>query len=88
MKQSRFTDSQIIAILKQAEAGTPIPNLCREHGMSSATFYKWKSKYGGMDLSMMTRLKELEAENARLKRMYADERLKSDILQDALLKKF
>jgi len=64
-----------------------VPNLCREHGMSSATFYKWKSKYGGMDLSMMTRLKELETENARLKRMYADERLKADILQDALSKK-
>ena len=71
----------------QAESGTPVPNLCREHGMSSATFYKWKSKYGGMDLSMMTRLKELETENARLKRMYADERLKADILQDALSKK-
>lgn len=76
-----------MSILKQAEAGTPVPNLCREHGMSSATFYKWKSKYGGMDLSMMTRLKELETENARLKRMYADERLKADILQDALSKK-
>ena len=88
MKTSKYSDSLIMSILKQAEAGTPIPNLCREHGMSSATFYKWKSKYGGMDLSMMTRLKELEAENARLKRMYADERLKSDILQDALLKKF
>ena len=88
MKTSKYSDSLIMSILKQAEAGTPIPNLCREHGMSSATFYKWKSKYVGMDLSMMTRLKELEAENARLKRMYADERLKSDILQDALLKKF
>lgn len=88
MKTSKYSDSLIMSILKQAEAGTPIPNLCREHGMSSATFYKWKSKYGGMDLSMMTQLKELEAENARLKRMYADERLKSDILQDALLKKF
>jgi len=88
MKTSKYSDSLIMSILKQAEAGTPIPNLCREHGMSSATFYKWKSKYGGMDLSMMTWLKELEAENARLKRMYADERLKSDILQDALLKKF
>ena len=76
-----------MSILKQAEAGIPVPNLCREHGMSSATFYKWKSKYGGMDLSMMTRLKELETENARLKRMYADERLKADILQDALSKK-
>ncbi len=88
MKTSKYSDSLIMSILKQAEAGTPIPNLCREHGMSSATFYKWKSKYGGMDLSMMTRFKELEAENAGLKRMYADERLKSDILQDALLKKF
>ena len=88
MKTSKYSDSLIMSILKQAEAGTPIPNLCREHGMSSATFYKWKSKYGGMDLSMMTQLKELEAENARLKRMYADERLKSYILQDALLKKF
>lgn len=88
MKTSKYSDSLIMSILKQAEAGTPVPNLCREHGMSSATFYKWKSKYDGMDLSMMTRLKELEAENARLKRMYADERLKSDILQDALSKKF
>ena len=88
MKTSKYSDSLIMSILKQAEAGTPVPNLCREHGMSSATFYKWKSKYGGMDLSMRTRLKELEAENARLKRMYADERLKSDILQDALSKKF
>ncbi|GAA5558407.1 Transposase [Prolinoborus fasciculus] len=87
MKTSKYSDSLIMSILKQAEAGTPVPNLCREHGMSSATFYKWKSKYGGMDLSMMTRLKELETENARLKRMYADERLKADILQDALSKK-
>lgn len=68
MKKSRFTDSQIMAILKQAETGTPVPELCREHGMSSATFYKWRAKYGGMDASMMSRLKELEAENQRLKR--------------------
>lgn len=87
MKTSKYSDSVIMSILKQAEAGTPVPNLCREHGMSTATFYK-KSKYSGMDLSLMTRLKELEAENARLKRMYADERLKSDVLQDALSKKF
>lgn len=87
MKTSKYSDSLIMSILKQAEAGIPVPNLCREHGMSSATFYKWKSKYGGMNLSMMTRLKELETENARLKRMYADERLKADILQDALSKK-
>lgn len=87
MKTTKYSDSLIMSILKQAEAGTPVPNLCREHGMSSATFYKWKSKYGGMDLSMMIRLKELETENARLKRMYANERLKADILQDALSKK-
>ncbi|PMM86972.1 transposase, partial [Vibrio breoganii] len=63
MKKSRYTDSQILSILKQAEAGAPIPELCREHGMSSATFYKWRSKYGGMDASLMTRMKELEDEN-------------------------
>ena len=88
MKTSKYSDSLIMSILKQAEAGTPVPNLCREHGMSSATFYKWKSKYGGIGLCMMTRLKEPEAENACLKHIYADERLKSDILQDALSKKF
>ncbi|TDV33803.1 putative transposase [Paraburkholderia caballeronis] len=62
MKTSRFTESQIIGILKQAEAGTPVPELCREHGMSSASFYKWRSKYGGMDAALMTRRKELETE--------------------------
>lgn len=60
MKKSRFTDSQIIAVLKQAEGGTPVPELCREHGISSATFYKWRSKYGGMEVSMVARMKELE----------------------------
>ena len=88
MKTSRFTDSQIIAILKQAEAGTPVPELCREHGMSSATFYKWRAKYGGMDVGMMTRMKELEAETARLKKMYAEERLKAEILKEAIEKKW
>jgi putative transposase len=88
MKKSRDTDSQILAILKQAESGTPVPQLCREHGMSSATFYKWRAKYGGMDASMMARLKELEDENRRLKKMYAEERLKADILQEALGKKW
>jgi putative transposase len=67
MKTSRFSESQIIAILKQAEAGTRVPELCREHGMSSASFDKWRSKYGGMDAALMTRMKELETENARLK---------------------
>ena len=86
MKTSRFTDNQIIAILKQAEAGTPVPELCREHGMSSATFYKWRARYGGMDAGLMSRMKELEAENARLKKMYAEERLKAEILKEAIEK--
>jgi len=77
-----------MAILKQAEAGTPVPALCREHGMSSALFYKWRSKYGGMDASMMARLKELEAENARLKKMYADVQLQNDVIQEAMRKKW
>ena len=88
MKKSKYTDSQIMAILKQAEAGTPVPELCREHGMSSASFYKWRAKYGGMDASMMSRLKELEEENRRLKKMYAEERLKAEIVQEALQKKW
>ncbi len=88
MKKSRYSDSQIMAILKQAEAGSPVPELCREHGMSSATFYKWRSKYGGMDALMMSRLKELEDENRRLKKMYAEERLKSEIIQEAMAKKW
>ncbi len=84
MKKSRFTDSQIVAILKQAQAGTSVADLCREYGMSSASFYQWRSKYGGMDASLMLRLKELEAENARLKKMYAEERIKSELRQEAL----
>ena len=87
MKKSRYTDSQILTILKQAEAGKPLPELCREYGMSSATFYKWRSKYGGMDASMMARMKELEDENRRLKKMYAEERLQAEIIQEALAKK-
>lgn len=84
MRKSQFSDNQILSILKQAQAGTPITELCREHGMSAASFYKWRAKFGGMDTSMMKRLKELEAENARLKKMYAEEKLKSDIRQKAL----
>lgn len=88
MKKSRYSDNQILKILKQAEAGTPVPELCREYGMSSATFYKWRAKYGGMDASLMKRMKELEAENKRLKKMYAEERLKAEIIQEALEKKW
>lgn len=88
MKKSRFTDSQIIAILKQAEAGTPVPELCREHGISSATFFKWRSKYGGMEASMVSRMKELEEENRRLKKMYAEAQMSADIMKEALTKKW
>jgi len=88
MKKSRFSDSQILAILRQAESGVPVPELCREHGMSSASFYKWRAKYGGMDASLMARLKELEDENRRLKKMYAEERLKSELRKEALEKKW
>ena len=88
MKHSRYSDSQIIAILKQAESGTPVPSLCREHGMSSATFYKWRTQYGGMEVSMMTRLKELELENKRLKKRYADAKLDAEIVKEALVKKW
>ena len=88
MKKSKYTDGQIMAILNEAEAGTPVPELCRQHGMSSASFYKWRAKYGGMDASMMSRLKELDEENRRLKKMYAEERLKAEIVQEALQKKW
>ncbi len=88
MKKSRYTDSQIIGILKQAEAGTPVAELCREHGMSSASFYKWRAKYGGMDASLMARMKELEAENNRLKKMYADVQLQNDVIKEAMAKKW
>ena len=88
MKKSRFSNNQILSILKQAEAGTPVSELCREHGMSSASFYKWRAKFGGMDASLMQRLKELETENKRLKKMYAEERLKAEIIQEAMKKKW
>lgn len=84
MRKSRYTDSQIMAIIKQNEQGVAVNELCREHGMSSAQFYKWRAKFGGMDASMMKRLKELEAENQRLKKMYAEERLKAAIRHEAL----
>ena len=88
MKTSRYTDSQILAIPKQNQSGAKVTDLCREHGMSSATFYKWRAKYGGMDASLMARLKQLETENRRLKKMYADERLKAEIIQEAMVKKW
>ena len=87
MKKSRFTETQIISILKQQEAGVKVKEICREHGISSATFYNWKSKYGGMEASDVKRLRELEEENARLKRMYADLSLDHQILKDIVEKK-
>jgi len=88
MKRSSFSDSKILSILKQAENGLGVPEICREHGISSATFYNWRSKYGGMDASLMKRMKELEEENQRLKKMYAEERIKAEIVQEALEKKW
>ncbi len=88
MKKSRFSNNQILSILKQAESGLPVPELCREHDISNATFYNWRSKYGGMDASQMARLKKFEEENRRLKKMYAEERLKAEVIQEAMAKKF
>lgn len=88
MRRSKFTDSQVMDALKRVDAGLAVPELCRELGISSATFYKWRAKYGGMDVSMIARLKELEAENSRLKKMYAEERLKAEILQESITKKW
>jgi len=84
MKKSKFSDSKIVSILKQHENGVSVAELSREHGISTAMIYQWRSKFGGMDASLMKRLKELEAENARLKKMYAEERIKSELRQEAL----
>ena len=87
MKTARFSDAQIMGILRQAESGVPVSELCREHGMSSASFYKWRSKYGGMDVSMVSEMKAMADENRRLKRMYAEMSMQNDLLKEALGKK-
>ncbi|MBX5082673.1 IS3 family transposase [Rhizobium lentis] len=87
MKTSRFSEPQIMAILRQAEGGVPVPELCREHGMSTASFYKWRAKYGGMDASMISQMKALEDENRRLKKMYAEMSMQAELLKEALGKK-
>lgn len=84
MKKSRFTDSQIIDALKRAEAGLAVPELCRELGISAATFYKWRrAKFGGMDASLMARMKEMEEENRRLRKMYIEEKLKAEVVAES-----
>ena len=87
MKTSRFSDAQIMAILKQGEDGIPVAQLCREHGMSDASYYKWRAKFGGMDASMVAQLKGMEDENRRLKKMYAELSMQNDLLKEALGKK-
>jgi len=87
MKKSRFTDTQIMSVLRQAEGGLAVAELCREHGISAATFYKWRSKFGGMDASMMAEMKTMQDENPRLKKMFAELSMQNELLKEALGKK-
>ena len=88
MRKSKFSESQVAAVLKEVEGGVAVGDVCRQHGISPATFYQWRSKYGGMSVSDMQRLRELEGENSRLKRMYADLSLDHELLKEVLKKKF
>lgn len=87
MKRSKFSDTQIVSILKQAEAGMPVKEVCRQHQISSACYYKWKSKFGGLSVSELRRNRELEAENNKLKRMYAEMAMENHALKDLIEKK-
>lgn len=88
MRKSRFTESQMLAIEQEGECGVPVAEVCRKHGISNATYYQWKNKYGGMSLPELKRVKELEAENAKLKRMYADLALENAAIKDVLSRKW
>lgn len=88
MRKSRFSERQVVCILKEVEAGRPVRDVCREHGVSDATFYKWRAKYGGMEVSDVRRLRELEDENRRLKHMFAELSLENRALKDVIEKKF
>jgi len=87
MKTARYSDAQIMGILKQAEGGVPVCELCRDHGMSSASFYKWRAKFGGMDASLISEMKDMAEQNRRLKKMYAEMSMQNDLLKEALGKK-
>ena len=87
MRKSKFTETQIVSMIKEAESGVPIPEVCRKYGIGQSSFYKWRSKYGGMEASDVKRLKELEAENRRLKDMFATLSLKHSMLEDIIAKK-
>ena len=83
MKQSKYSEAQLLSILRQAEGGVPVAELCREHGMSDASFYKWRAKYGGMDASMVSQMKAIEDENRRLKKMFAELSMQNELLKEA-----
>jgi len=87
MKKSRFTETQIMSVLRQAEGGIAVADLCREHGISNATFYQWRAKFGGMDASMITEMKTIQDENRRLKKMFAELSMQNELLKEALGKK-
>lgn len=87
MKRSKYSETQVVGILREADAGLKVSEVCRKYGISEATYYKWKSKYGGLEVSDVRRLRELEAENAKLKRMYADLSLENEALKDLISKK-
>jgi putative transposase len=88
MEKSKYSDAQIMDILKQAENGVPVADLCREPGMSSASFYKWRAKYGGVDASLISRMKALDEEDKRMKQMYAEKSIQNDLLKETLGKKW